>query len=132
AWMNISSNIYEDVDVNALVEGPLAKHLRRINIIYAIFTLVMVWLLCYHFTSSHVFSVYSMVFTTLFFISSRHVFDTLYSELLASFLLLQSSYFLLLFFSCKKHYFLLSILSGVSLGLLSLTKAALFYVILVA
>lgn len=113
-----------------LFEGPFAVKLKQINLVYAAITLLFVSLIVLQLTGSIALAYVGQILLLLFFLSDGEYVNTAYAEMLAACLMSVLCFSFLQF--AKKPSVKNALLSGFLLGLLALTKAAVFYVGIVA
>lgn len=125
-WIQLHPDLRKIDDVKKLKQAPAVVSLKKINLVYAFFVLLMVAGITYFFSASMVWSTVSMVLVTVTFLSKSTYLDRLYTEIPGAFFVVLSS--LCLLFFLKKRTFLWAVIAGFGLGLVSLAKAAAFYV----
>jgi hypothetical protein len=107
-------------------EGGNPRILKMTNLFWGILCLAAVWLVIHQITKSFYLGLFATLATYYMFVSESIVIDTLYSELQAAALIMLASWTLLVSLeTAKAPYFALT---GMFIGLLSLTKAPFFYI----
>ncbi len=113
---------------DALVQGPGARAVKVANLVWVTLGLVATALLMQSLTGSLLLVLMATAMVGYFFFAVPMFVDTLYTELQASVMLLWSSLFLLLAVRTSRRRWFLA--TGLSFGLMTLTKAIFFYLCL--
>jgi hypothetical protein len=111
-----------------LAQGRGSQLLKLVNVYWVVLGLVATSLLAKALLKSFMLEVMAIVLVGYFFFAVPMIVDNLYTELQASVLLLWSSWFLLR--ASTRRRWTDALLVGIGFGLLSLTKAIMFYVCL--
>lgn len=127
--LRLLSLVLPDQSYSYLLQGEGAHAVKLVNLYWVVLGLVATALLTNELLGSFLLALLTTCLVGFFFFAMPIFVDTLYTEMQAAVMLLWACWFLLLTASRGKTVDY--ILAGISLGLLSLTKAIFFYISLV-
>lgn len=133
--MKLMTDIPDEIDnIEELTHSPYyVKQINKVNLIYIVGGMFMLWICAYSLTKSHIFSAILIYLSwSTFYIQSWYLYRPL-TEYAASFFLILIGYLSLIVFRevMIKKRLVFSLGLGIAIGLLALTKAVALYVAIV-